>query len=54
VTVIRRGEVIATGRTVSAKAGSGQFLPRKAGFAAVPRGTPSPEFDPARNFGAKL
>ncbi len=54
VTVIRRGEVIVADRKVAAKAGSGQFLPRKAGFAAVPRGVPSPEFDPARNFGAAL
>jgi dihydropyrimidinase len=54
VTVLRRGEVIADDGKVKAAAGSGVFLPRQAGEAAVPTGRLSPEFDEARNFGAKL
>ncbi|MDI1344729.1 MAG: dihydropyrimidinase [Pseudolabrys sp.] len=54
VTVIRRGDVIVDGGQINAKPGSGRFLPRPAGFAAQPLGRPSPEFDPATNFGAKL
>ncbi len=54
VTVLRRGAVIADDGKLKASAGSGQFLPRQAGEAAVPTGRLSPEFDPARNFGAKL
>jgi dihydropyrimidinase len=54
VTVLRRGEVIVDGGKLLAKPGSGQFLPRTAGFAAEPTGRLSPEFDPAQNFGAKL
>jgi dihydropyrimidinase len=54
VTVLRRGEVIVADAALSAAPGSGRFLPRSAGAAAVPRGRPSPEFDPRTNFGAKL
>lgn len=54
VTVMRRGEVIVEAGRLAAKAGSGQFLPRAASDAAKPTGRPSPEFDPKRNFGAKL
>lgn len=54
VTVMRRGEVIVDGGKLAAKAGSGVFLPRAAGAAAKPTGRLSPEFDPKRNFGAKL
>jgi len=54
VTVLRRGEVVVEKGRCSAKAGSGRFLPRAAGAAAVPTGRISPEFDPHRNFGAKL
>jgi dihydropyrimidinase len=54
VTVIRRGHVIAEDGKLMASAGSGKFLPREAGEAAKPTGRLSPEFDEARNFGAKL
>jgi dihydropyrimidinase len=52
--VLRRGEVIVEGGRLLAKPGSGAFLPRAAGQSADPTGRPAPEFDPARNFGAKL
>jgi dihydropyrimidinase len=54
VTVLRRGEVIVENGRLLAKPGSGCFLPRAAGPAAEPTGRLSPEFDPARNFNAKL
>jgi dihydropyrimidinase len=54
VTVLRRGEVIADDGKLEASAGSGTFLARDAGDAAVPTGRLSPEFDETRNFGAKL
>jgi dihydropyrimidinase len=54
VTVLRRGHVIADDGALKASAGSGTFLPRQAGPAAMPTGRLSPEFDPTRNFGAKL
>jgi dihydropyrimidinase len=54
VTVLRRGEVIVDQGKLSGKAGSGRFLPREAGAFAQPTGRLSPEFDPERNFGAKL
>jgi dihydropyrimidinase len=54
VTVLRRGTVIVEDDTVTAKAGSGQFLPRLAGAAGRPRGRSAPEFDPRSNFQAKL
>ena len=53
-TVLRRGEVIIENGTCTAEPGSGAYLPRKGGEAARPSGKLSPEFDPARNFGAKL
>ena len=34
--------------------GSGEFLPCARPETAQPRGTPVPELDPARNFGARL
>jgi dihydropyrimidinase len=54
VTVLRRGEVIVDKGKLAAKAGSGRFLARDAGDAAKPTGRLSPEFDPKRNFGAKV
>jgi len=54
VTVLRRGEVIVADGAFSAAPGSGRFLPRAAGTAAVPRGRPVPEFDPRTSFRAKL
>jgi dihydropyrimidinase len=53
-TVLRRGEIIVDDGTLKSSAGSGQFLARAAGEAAAPTGRLSPEFDQARNFGAKL
>jgi len=53
-TVLRRGEVIVDGGTLTGKAGSGAFLPRTGGRAAAPAGRLAPEFDPARNFGVTL
>ncbi len=52
--VLRRGAVIVDDGKLAVAAGSGQFLPRDAGPAATPTGRVSPEFDPSRNFGAKL
>jgi dihydropyrimidinase len=54
VTVVRRGEIVADDGKLKASPGSGQFLPRQAGEAAVPTGRLSPEFDETRNFGARL
>jgi dihydropyrimidinase len=54
VSVLRRGEVIVDDGRLAASPGSGRFLPRNAGPAARPRGHAAPEFDPARNFGARL
>jgi dihydropyrimidinase len=53
-TVLRRGEVVVTQGTLKAQPGSGRLMLREAGEATRPTGTLSPEFDPARNFGAKL
>ncbi len=53
-TVLRRGQVIAAGGKLRAAPGSGRFLPRPGGPAAMPRGHQAPELDPARNFGAIL
>lgn len=53
-TVLRRGEVVVTEGTLKAQPGSGRLMLREAGEATRPTGTLSPEFDPARNFGAKL
>jgi dihydropyrimidinase len=54
VVVMRRGAVIVENGTLNAAPGSGRFLPRAAGRPAEPTGRLSGEFDPARNFGAKL
>ncbi|WP_412065667.1 dihydropyrimidinase [Rhizobium sp. SYY.PMSO] len=53
-TVIRRGEVIVADGKLHAVAGSGQFLARAAGEAAIPTGKLPLEMDSARNFGAEL
>src|SRR5437763_14742892 len=53
-TVLLRGEVLVENEKLRAKAGSGQFLARKAGPAAAPLGRATLEFDPNRNFGARL
>ncbi len=53
-TVLLRGQVVQKDGAVAAKPGQGKFMPRTAGEAARPTGRLSPEFDPARNFGAKL
>jgi dihydropyrimidinase len=53
-TVLLRGEVLVADGKLKAKPGSGQFLPRKGGWAAEPLGRATQEFDPKRNFGAKL
>ena len=52
--VLRRGAIIVEDGKLCAAPGSGRFLPRAAGWAARPLGRPSPEFDPRKNFGAKL
>jgi dihydropyrimidinase len=54
VTVLSRGRVVVSDATLRVTAGSGRFLAREAGAAAVPTGRRGAEFDPARNFGAKL
>ena len=54
VVVMRRGAVIVENGKLSAEPGSGRFLPRAAGRSAEPAGLLSAEFDPARNFGARL
>jgi dihydropyrimidinase len=54
VTVLRRGAIIVENEQLHAVPGSGQFLSRKAGWAAQPLGRPAPEFDSRRNFAAKL
>jgi dihydropyrimidinase len=53
-TVLLRGEVLVSDNKLHARPGSGRFLARKAGKAAEPLGRPAPEFDPKRNFGAKM
>ncbi|POR53147.1 dihydropyrimidinase [Bosea psychrotolerans] len=53
-TVLRRGEVVVTQGALKAQPGSGRLMLREAGEATRPTGMLSPEFDPARNFGAKL
>jgi dihydropyrimidinase len=53
-TVMRRGEVIVSDGKLSAKPGSGSWLPRAGGAAAAPLGRLTADMDPARNFGAKL
>ena len=53
-TVLLRGEVLVADDKLRGKPGSGQFLARHAGKAAEPLGRATLEFDPKRNFGAKL
>jgi dihydropyrimidinase len=53
-TVLSRGRVIVESGKLTAKPGQGRFLARQAGDAAKGTGRMAPEFDPARNFGAKL
>lgn len=53
-TVLRRGEVIVADGAIAAAPGSGRLLLRAAGESTRPTGRLSPEFDPARNFGADL
>jgi dihydropyrimidinase len=54
VTVLRRGETIVADGRLSATPGSGRFLARAAGAAAVPAGRPAPEFDERSNFQTRL
>ena len=54
VTILSRGRVVVADGALKAAPGSGRFLPRGGGDAAKPTGRLSPEFDPARNFGARL
>ena len=54
VTVLSRGRVVVDDATLRAAPGSGRFLAREAGAAAVPTGRRGPEFDPAQNFGAQI
>src|SRR5262249_49357623 len=54
VAVMRRGAVIVEHGKLNADPGSGRFLARAAGAAAVPLGRKSPEVDERLNFGAKL
>jgi dihydropyrimidinase len=53
-TVLSRGRLIVHDGQLLAKPGEGRFLARAAGEAAKGTGRMAPEFDPARNFGAKL
>lgn len=52
--VLRRGQIVIFDGKLAAEPGKGVFLPRQGGEAAKPSGKSSPEFDPARNFGAEL
>jgi len=53
-TVLRRGEAIMRLGKLAAKPGSGAFLPRTGGPAAVPLNRLTADMDPARNFNARL
>jgi dihydropyrimidinase len=53
-TVIQRGSVIVEHGVLHGRPGQGQLMLRQAGPATQPTGRLSPEFDPARNFGADL
>jgi dihydropyrimidinase len=54
VTVVRRGETIIDAGRLHARPGSGLFLPRAGGAAAMPRNRPTEDMDVERNFGARL
>jgi dihydropyrimidinase len=54
VTVLSRGRVIVADGKRLAEPGSGRFLARSGGDAAIPTGRLVADMDPARNFGAKL
>jgi dihydropyrimidinase len=54
VTVLSRGRVIVDDGRLRAMPGSGRFLARDAGTAAVPTGRRAPEFDPEQNFGGRI
>ncbi len=53
-TVIRRGEVIVEDGVLTAKPGSGRFLPRSGGAAAAPSGRDSADMALARRLGARI
>jgi len=53
-TVLRRGEVIVREGKLTAKPGSGTWLPRAGGAPAAPLGRLTADVDPERNFGAKV
>jgi dihydropyrimidinase len=54
VMVLSRGRIVVADGALRARPGSGCFLARAAGAAAEPTGRRGPEFDPKRNFGAKI
>jgi dihydropyrimidinase len=54
VTVLSRGRVVVDDGSLHVTPGSGRFLARDAGAAAVPTGRRGPEFDPKQNFGAYI
>lgn len=54
VTVLSRGRVVVEDGALHAERGSGAFLPCDRPDGARPLGTPVPELDPQRNFGADL
>ncbi|WP_159009892.1 dihydropyrimidinase [Bradyrhizobium sp. S69] len=54
ITVLSRGRVIVADGKRLAEPGSGRFLARTGGDAAIPTGRLVADMDPARNFGAKL
>jgi len=54
VTVVSRGRIVVDDGALRAAPGSGRFLARNAGAAAVPTGGRGEEFDPAQNFAARL
>jgi len=54
VTVLSRGRVVVDDGFLRAAPGSGRFLARDAGAAAVPTGRRGPEFDQEQNFGAHI
>jgi dihydropyrimidinase len=53
-TVLRRGETVISHGQLCAEPGSGRLQLRECAPSMRPSGQLSPEFDPARNFGANL